>query len=138
MRAPAGRHVLVGVTMVVIVAAVVTGIVMIGPPSEERARRLDERRAGELQRIGFAVDAYWTMKGRLPASLEELSKESGAIGVPTSDPVTGAPYGYRVVDDRNYELCVTFERASTARSAGDFWAHGAGLRCFTRRAAPGR
>jgi hypothetical protein len=134
MKAPAGKHVLVGITVVVVVTAVVIGIVMLGPPGEERARRLDQRRARDLQGIGLGVDAYWTIKGRLPASLEEVSKEAGVASFSASDPVTGAPYSYRVVGDQNYELCATFDRASSPRSAGDLWTHGAGMRCFTRRA----
>jgi hypothetical protein len=132
---PTGTHVLVGVTVVVVVTAVVIGIVMLGPPGEERARRLDQRRATELQGIGVRVDAYWTMKGHLPASLEEVSKESG-VSVSASDPVTGAPSGYRVVDDKNYELCAIFDRPSSQRFAfaGDVWTHGAGPRCFIRKA----
>jgi hypothetical protein len=47
--------------------------------------------------------------------------------------VTGAPYGYRVLDDKSYELCATFDRESP-REARNRWAHGAGMRCFTLRA----
>ena len=107
---------------------------MLGPPGEERARRLDQRRVRELQMIGLGVDGYWTTKGHLPASMEEVSKESGGVSFSTSDPVTGAPYGYRVVDERNYELCATFDRASSPRPTPNRWTHGAGMRCFTRRA----
>jgi hypothetical protein len=134
VKAPTGRHLLAGVVVVATVAVVVAGIVMIGPPGEERARRLDQRRARELQAIVFNVVAYWTAKGRLPASLEEISKESGVVSFSVRDPVTGAPYGYRVVDDKNYELCATFDRASSEVFGGDFWTHGTGTRCFTRQA----
>jgi hypothetical protein len=132
MKALAAKQVLLGVTVLVVVTAVVTGIVILGPPGEERARQLDQRRARELAGIELNVDAYWTMKGRLPASLEEVSKES--LGFSASDPVTSAPYGYRVADDRTYVLCATFDRGSGPRFAGDAWTHGAGLHCFTRRA----
>jgi hypothetical protein len=137
MTAPTGTQILVGVTVVAVVTAVVIGIVILGPPGEERARRLDERRASELRGIGLRVDAYWTAKGRLPASLEELSKESGG-SLSSSDAATGAPYGYRVVDDKSYELCATFDRPSSQRFTGDLWTHGAGPRCFTRRAGSQR
>ncbi len=138
MKAPAGKRVLVGVTVVVVVTAVVIGIVMLGPPGEERARRLDQRRVMELQGIVLGVNALWMMRGRLPASLDEASKESGVVSFSTKDPVTGAPYGYRVVDDKNYEVCATFDRKSSTRFAGDRWTHGTGMRCFTRRAGAGQ
>jgi hypothetical protein len=134
VNAPSGRHILVAVTVVVVVAAVVTGIAMLGPPSDERARRLDQRRVRELQEIKVAVDAYWAAKGRLPSSPEELSGEAAVVSFPRNDPVTAAPYGYRVVDEKNYELCATFDRAAMRRFPGDSWTHDAGKRCFTRRA----
>jgi hypothetical protein len=134
MKTPAGRNVLVGVTIVTVVATVITAIVMLGPPGEERARRLDGRRARELQGISAGVDAYWMSTGRLPGSLDEISKQSGAPGLPAKDPVTGAPYGYRVVDEKSYELCATFDRVSNQQFGGDLWMHGAGNRCFTRKA----
>ena len=134
MKAPAGRKVLVAITVVAVVAAVITAIVMLGPPSEARARRLDARRERELQGIGASVEAYSTSTGHLPLTLDEISRQSGAPGLPARDPVTGLPYSYRIVDEKSYELCATFDRAADQRFAGDLWTHGAGNRCFVRKA----
>ena len=131
MKGPVVERVLIGITFVVVAAAAIVGIVMIGPPAEERARRLDQRRLDQLEGLARAVDFYWTSKGHLPASLEAIASESGAT-MTMSDPVTGVPYGYRVTGER-YELCATFDRVSGQRYAGDIWMHGAGLRCFTRK-----
>ena len=134
MKAPAGRHVLIGAAFVVVVAAVVTGIVVLGPPSEQRALRLDQRRSRDLQAIGLELNALWKKKRHLPASLQELSTESD-ISNSSRDPVSGTPYPYRVVDDETFELCATFDRASTRRSSADFWVHGAGRHCFEHKAS---
>jgi hypothetical protein len=129
-----GTRLLVGALTVVVVAVVLTGVVMLGPPSEQRARRLDQRRVLELQGLGRSIDGYRKMKGRLPGALADISRESGAAGSVPADPITGVAYIYRVVDPDRYEICAIFDRASDRQFAGDLWAHSAGLHCFTRKA----
>jgi hypothetical protein len=116
---------------VLVIAGVAGGLMILGPPSEERINRFDRRRVEDLQRIEEAVNVYWTRHGRLPASLEELSREAG-IGINARDPGTMEIYGYRPLDGRKFELCAVFERESGQASAfaAGFWSHGAGPRCF--------
>jgi hypothetical protein len=130
MKGPVGERVLIGVTFVLVAVAVIVGIMMIGPPSEERARRLDLERLNQLEGLARIVDSYRSSKGHLPTSLEAIASDSGA-SIAMSDPVSGVPYGYRVTG-QGYELCATFDRASGQRYSGDVWMHGAGLRCFAR------
>jgi hypothetical protein len=130
------RHRVAGALLTAaVVAAVVAGIIMIGSPTEERVRLLDERRVQDLGRIARASDLYWTRHDRLAASIEELTAEPGTDLDP-SDPSTGSPYEYRPIDARMYELCAAFESDSTEarRGAGDFWSHGSGRQCFRREA----
>ena len=152
MKVPAGTTVFIGLAIGAVVVAVVGGLVVLGPPSEERARRLDERRVEDLRGITRAVHLYWTRHGRLPSSLGDLSSESG-VGVSARDPGTAQAYELRVLDAETYELCASFEFNTpipSARfrpglgaapepgdSAGlaldvseDFWSHGVGRRCF--------
>jgi hypothetical protein len=125
-----GKRALVAVLMIVVAAAVTTGIVIIGSPSEERTRRLDARRVEDLQRISGAVEVYHTRHGRVPSSLEELSKEPGLSAIPR-DPVTGQPYAYRSSAATTYELCGVFDReTANGRGSADFWSHGVGRQCF--------
>src|SRR5687768_9736947 len=110
------------VVTVAVTAAVLAGIYLLGSPSEERARRLDERRVQDLSGISQAIDVYWTRQSNLPASLEQLRSETGA-SITVVDPLTGAPYEYRLVDDGRYELCASFEgesRESEGRFAAGF------------------
>ena len=124
-----------GLLVVAASAAVVAGILVVGSPAEERTRRLDRRRVEDLAAMASSVDLFWTRHSRLPASLEELRREPGA-SEPAGDPMTNAPYEYRVSSDRAFELCARFEgdsaRDPVARSG--FWSHGAGLHCFRREA----
>ena len=132
MKVPSGTHVLIGLAVGVVVVAVVSGLIVLGPPSEQRARRLDDRRVEDLRGITRAVDLYWTRHGRLPASLDELSRESG-VNINSHDPGTTQLYDYRVLGDKTYELCAHFQRdlpEPSQRVGKGFWSHGAGRQCF--------
>jgi hypothetical protein len=121
---------------VVVVAAVATGIYLIGSPSEERARRLDRKRVEHLANLTRAVDVYWIRHARIPPTLDELRKEVGD-SVTTIDPGTSARYEYQPLEGAAYELCAAFERDSTeaGRLDGEMeWSHRSGRHCFRREA----
>ena len=124
-----GKRVIAGFAAVAFVAVVATGLVMIGSPANERARRLDARRVNDLRGISDAAETYLQRHGHLPASVDDLSNEGGMI-VHGRDP-EGSAYEYRVHGPRAYELCATFLRDSSDRpTSGSFWSHGPGRRCF--------
>jgi hypothetical protein len=129
MSPVAGRPVLVGVIVVVVLAAIVTGLVILGPPGEERARRIDERRVDELQRIAAAARLFHMRHGRLPPALSSMAAEPG-VSLELLDPVTREPYVYRMAGTERYEICAVFDRESSDERP-DFWSHGAGEHCFT-------
>lgn len=120
------RRALVFIVAIVVLGALGAGFYLIGPPAEERMRRLDVRRRMDLERLRLATDLYWTRHNRLPATLDELAAEAGTH-IYSRDPQTGQPYGY-AVKGGTYELCAEFARAS--ESGSDFWSHGAGRQCF--------
>jgi hypothetical protein len=132
-----GKRVLVGVIVLVVALVVIRGMMIVGSPSEERTRQLDLRRIDHLQRISRLVEAYHTRSQQLPASLAERDVatvlEFDDIGL---DPVTRQPYPYRVLSPTRYELCATFDRASSDARTDYFWAHGAGQQCFTVNIKP--
>ena len=128
------RHVLAGIAFALVSAAIVAGLVVVGSPSNERARRFDERRVGALRSLSSEVDGYWMARGRLPASLAELANNP-RHGVETKDPETNEEYSYRVLSEKKYELCANFERESDEDVFSPFWKHGAGRQCFEIEAA---
>ena len=137
MKVPMGTHALIGLAIGIVVVAVVSGLIFLGPPSQQRAHELDERRVEDLRGITRAADLYSTRHGRLPTSLDELSRESG-VSVNSHDPRTTRSYGYRILSDEKYELCAEFEdRSSSPAPAtppdGGFWSHAAGRQCFQPR-----
>lgn len=134
MSAASRDRIAAGAATVVVAAAVAAGVFLLRAPSEERTLRLDERRVADLTALSSAVDVYWARQQRLPASLEELASEPvGRLDL--VDPVTRTPYEYRLLDERAYEVCATFERDSAASDRGvplRTWAHRAGRQCFRR------
>ena len=121
-----------GVATAVVIAALIGGFLVLGSPTEQRARRMDDRRVTDLQETMVAVDLYWTRHSRLPASLDELTAEPG-VQLSNRDPVSSEPYAYQTLDSTRYELCASFELESEEISRDpkqDLWAHGAGRHCF--------
>lgn len=109
--------------------AVGAGVWMTGPPSEQAARRIDDRRVNELRAVANAVDVYYQRNARLPENLETLATELGT-SLATRDPATGTPYDYRPGEGRAYELCASFARASESVTRDAKWTHASGLQCF--------
>ena len=112
-----------------VAVAVVAGLLITGSPAEQRLRRLDEQRVAELRQLASAVQRRWEREQRLPAAAPELVDGQFLTRLPT-DPTTGEPYEYRATGPQQFEVCATFDRASRAELAGDFWFHEAGRGCF--------
>lgn len=123
---------LLGLGVVLAVAAVIAGMMVAGTPAEGRARRLDDVRAGDLRKIMTAVDDFLKRQEHLPGSLSELVADPHT-DVSLLDPDTKVEYEYRVLDEDSYELCAVFELASLpdTRTPGAFWLHDAGRNCFS-------
>ena len=111
------RSIVLGASATAVVAAVGVGLVLLGNPAQERERRIDDRRVGDLHGIAAAANLYWTRHGRLPASLDDLVAEPGPR-VSTHDPTSSEMYGYRVLDDGGYEVCATFVAESGGPAGG--------------------
>ena len=127
------ESVLLGASVMTVIAAVGVGLFILGSPMEERARRFDNRRVEDLEGIVDATELYWTRHSRLPVSLDELTAEPG-VRIKIADPENSETYGYQAVDSTHYEVCASFEQESgetSSNSARNLWAHDSGLHCFT-------
>lgn len=118
------------VAIVVAAAALGSGFWMIGAPSEQAAKRIDQRRISELTEIARAVDLYYERNVALPESIEALSRAL-KTPVPLNDPETGAEYSYSTGGGATFELCATFAQGSDSVVTDSIWTHGAGRQCFT-------
>ena len=130
------RRVVAVVGVAAVVAAVAAGLVLVGSPADERKRGLDTTRVGDLIDLSAALDEMWA-SGELPASLDSMA---GALhrNVNVRDPLTVAPYSYRVLGGPEYELCAVFDRDDRSEQTAVFWAHGAGRTCYRLEARPRR
>ena len=136
------KYFVYGVTGAVAIA-IVAGFLIVGSPNEERMRKLDERRANDLQGLQYEIVNYWQAKDVLPKALSDIKDDIRGVRVP-ADPETNVPYEYAVKGDMQFELCAVFARVSSdadseaARPVGLYgginenWQHGAGRTCFMR------
>lgn len=125
-----------GAALVVVLAAIIAGLFVIGGPGEARLERLDTERTEDLRRIERAVDEVWRRTETLPPSLDSLPAANRLTPDDLIDPTTGALYDYRVLSDSTYELCATFDLANDDAPApfteSDVTpGHDAGRHCFT-------
>lgn len=140
-----GLRLFAGTVAVAVVAALVAGLVIAGSPLDARARRLDDQRVSDLRSIADAADDYWKQHEALPPDLETLAQERAVRVRSIRDPQTDTPYEYRILGERQYELCATFDLAhpeahprTTYRDPDSrwgrwderFWDHGPGRTCF--------
>lgn len=122
---------------VLVLAAMVGGMVVIGSPWEARDRRLDEQRVRALRELSAVVGAFATERGRLPESLEDVRLRHPLIVLSIQDPVSGEPYEYRPQGPSDYELCARFAASSEPdASIQPFWEHPAGRHCFPLEVPP--
>jgi type II secretory pathway pseudopilin PulG len=142
---PSGGSLLVAIAVIVVIAALVAGLIAIGPPSVERQRRLDTTRVENLAAIETSIIAYVRLRKTLPKDLTTLSQESG-FSVKRTDPQSGAAYEYQVLGSDTYRLCAQFaadvdpQQMGAAEAYGlpsgmfgrNTWSHGAGRQCFDR------
>ena len=120
-----------------VVASAVVAVWLAGGPMQARAQALDERRLQDLRAIYANVNSFYREQKRLPASLEECDGNPGTFIERKTDPATGAPYGYEVIDADSFALTAGFSLPSIPAQAGaagpeadGFWKHEAGTVVF--------
>ena len=123
------------VSTFIVVACVIAGFYLVGPPSLVRAHRLDQERIQALGFVVHAVEAFHERQGVLPDSLNAAYRQSDAAPSQARDPGTGVPYEYRRSDAASYELCARFD-APSEPDAPLRWRHGPGRACFAFQVKP--
>ena len=145
------------IIVAVVILAVGWGFAVIGSPFQQRDKRLDERRAQDLQTIQSNIVYYWERKESLPLILSDLEDPISGFMVP-SDPQTREKYEYIIIKgaDIKFQLCAVFSRSDIGKVgdsntmpkpaepavprggyyAYDNWQHEAGRYCFDRMIDP--
>jgi len=129
VRRPAAMRFLV-VSVLVWLVAVGSGLWLMGSPSEQAARRIDERRVEDLRWLARGVDRYYAQNDALPRNIGAMSSALETT-FPERDPVTYEPYRYTAGAGKTFELCADFTHPAGDDMAPDsVWTHGAGTQCF--------
>jgi competence protein ComGC len=127
-----------------VLAGIALGFLIIGTPSMQRDREMDQRKVSDLNIIQSQVTNYFNQNDRLPVSLDEVKDIS--LYVECKDPGVCETYEYRVVDEDTFELCAFFDSDSGKLGVIDVpadpyrylgnWEHPAGRACFERDVEP--
>ncbi|OHA15601.1 MAG: hypothetical protein A3H57_03205 [Candidatus Taylorbacteria bacterium RIFCSPLOWO2_02_FULL_43_11] len=134
-----GNYFAIG-TSILVVASLVWAFTVIGSPMTERLRRFDDQKVNDLENIKNNVVFFWQAKGKLPENLAALSDSISGYKAPV-DPATEAPYEFKVLGPKSFELCATFSLPGregtyspyeTIVRGNDSWKHGEGRTCFER------
>jgi len=140
-----GSKISAAVVSLILLSSVVCGIVVIGSPSEQRARAMDEQRISDLMSIqNEIVYTWWENKGDIPEILDNLTNPINGFVVP-KDPVTGENYEYIRVSKNTFQLCAILETENLNTDAkisqypypvkngvNENWQHDVGRNCFER------
>lgn len=120
-----------GLASAVALIVLALGLAILGMPSGERARGLDNQRISDLRDISVAIEAYYKAVRSLPPDLEVLRTRLPNRSVAQDNAALGQAYEYRPTSERTYELCARFDAPSVPDSRRPtVWNHGAGRHCF--------
>lgn len=138
------------ISVALVLVSVIGAFFIVGSPAENRARRYDNQRIGDLQSIQWQVVNYWQAKQILPASLSDIQDPISNF-IPAKDPETGASYEYSAIGKQSFELCATFSLVGDSLNSNivyptkpmavtsdrgtpisDNWKHPTGHACFPR------
>jgi hypothetical protein len=93
--------------IILVIAAIVTGFILVGSPTKQRAMKFDSQRVSNLKDIQYQILSYWQTKKTVPSTLEVMNDSFSGQVVPL-DAETGASYEYKMKDKNSFELCATF------------------------------
>ncbi len=122
--------------LTLVVAALIGSLFVVESPTEARNRKLDSMVIVDFNEIDQAINIYYAENKKLPENLSTLQETISFLrDNDLQDPVTNKAYGYKVSDDKNYELCATFRTVSADEKSREYyfddrWHHEAGEQCL--------
>lgn len=134
----------IGAILLVLIS-IILGFSVIGSPKTQRLMRADQNKVYDLQNIQSQIINYWTAKGTVPTTLDDLNDPLAYSPIPL-DSETGMPYEYKQNSLNSFELCATFNTASNSgyessqakpiMGQNDNWQYVVGRSCFERTIDP--
>jgi len=133
------RKIWAEVSLAVVFCSIVLGFSVLGSPATQRMLKYDQQKVGDLQNINSQVINYYSNKGTLPKTLDEIGNTGYYIS--EVDAQSGKTYEYQKTSNTTYNLCADFNKTSDDKNVttshinpydGDTWVHGAGHYCFSQ------
>lgn len=128
----------------VLISSIIWGFAVLGSPRTQRLYKYDEQKVSDLQNINRQISSYYSNKGALPKTIEEMS--NGNYYVAQVDPQNKKAYEYIKTTETAYSLCAEFNKASQDEKNsrnnysmypyGGVWIHPAGHYCFNETVNP--
>ena len=133
-------------TGVIVIGSIVWGFSVLGSPRTQRLYKYDEQKVSDLQNINNQVTNYYSTKGALPKTIEEMWSGDYYVTQMT-DPQTKKPYEYQKTSEKTYSLCAEFNKATPKGTesndiyaprviGNETWTHPAGQYCFKETINP--
>jgi len=129
----------------VIILCIIWGFSVLGSPRTQQLLKYDQQKINDLQNIENSIQNFYSTKGVLPSSFDELLTQNYYVN--TIDSQTQKPYEYQKTGNLTYNLCAEFNKDSkdngmdTSTPVFDnykniSWAHRAGYYCFSETINP--
>jgi hypothetical protein len=147
MTKPTGGQIMLGILVLVVGGTVFAGFQIIGNPGTAPNTGMDDQRRNDLMAISSNLDIYWSVKQKLPDTLQQMLSIREIHPSSITDPVTKQPYEYKSLGGQSYQLCATFDHALSATevslppptpglrsNVSNLWLHDAGHVCFQNEA----
>ncbi|MFA6422247.1 MAG: DUF5671 domain-containing protein [Candidatus Buchananbacteria bacterium] len=117
--------------LVFVIGSIAGAFFFMDSPKTSKLKRFDMTRSSDLSSLNGYIASKYMENKKLP-DINDSQVTS------FKDPETQKPYEYKVIDDKQYELCANFAFAVTDTEkypgSEDWFNHLAGYQCFTKKA----
>ena len=128
-------------SLALIVAIFVASWFFVESPTTTRNKKIDQQTINNFYQIDSAINTYYYDNKKLPSDLDVLSQSFQYLtdGVITN-PVTKEKYSYRVIGEKEYEICTTFKSSNKDEwdnnnypYSDKNWVHDFGYQCLSQK-----
>lgn len=128
-------YVVIGIVSLLVLGAIIYGFTLVGSPFDVRKEQLDQKRITDISTIQAEIGSYYYEKKVLPTTLNQVEENSTYATLNINDPETQSPYDYKAVSATSYQICATFDLATSTNRPEDYnyqkeYMHPQGYHCF--------
>jgi hypothetical protein len=128
-------------SLILVITAFAYSLFTVESPTETRNRKFDEAIINDFNTITSAIDNYYSNNSKLPANIEELKEDSSYLFIKDlKDPESKEDYEYKLINDKEYELCATFKTSNKESEEKEymdyyerFYSHDTGYQCLKNK-----